>query len=180
MALKSTIFKATLTVADLDRNVYGEFPLTIARHPSETDERMMVRLAAFALFASERLSFGAGLSDADEPDLVERDLTGAIERWIEIGLPDERNIGRACGRARAVVVVVYGRGVDVWWSRIAAKLERYRNLTVLQVPDADTRALGALAERTMALSATIQDGHLLVSGAAESVAIDVVMLRSPG
>jgi uncharacterized protein YaeQ len=177
MALKATIYKADLSVADLDRSVFADHALTIARHPSETDERMMVRLAAFALYSSERLVFGPGVSDADEPDLVERDRTGAIERWIEVGLPDERNLARACGRAREVILVAYGRGVDVWWKRIAPKLERLRNLRVLRLPEGATRALGELAVRTMSVSATIQEGHLLLAVGDEAVAIDVEELK---
>src|SRR5258705_10302215 len=115
MALKSTIFKAELSVADIDRGYYRDHVLTIARHPSETDERMMVRLLAFALHADERLAFGRGLSTEDEPDLWQRDLTGSIEKWIDVGLPDEREVRKACGRARAVYVLAYGgRAGGVW------------------------------------------------------------------
>src|SRR6202165_3675547 len=110
MALQSTIFKAELTVSDLDRNHFATHSLTLARHPSETDERMMVRLLAFALNADEALEFGRGLSAEGEPDLVKKDLTGAIELWIDVGLPDEREIRKAAGRARAVKVYVYGGG----------------------------------------------------------------------
>src|SRR5258706_13884366 len=110
MALKATIFKAELSIADIDRGYYADPSLPLARHPSETDERMMVRLLAFALGAAERLEFGRGLSSEDEPDLVERDLTGAIQRWIDVGLPDERDVRKACGRARRVDVIAYGGG----------------------------------------------------------------------
>jgi uncharacterized protein YaeQ len=103
MALKSTIYKAELQIADMDRHYYADHALTIARHPSETDERMMVRVAAFALFAQERLEFCKGLSDTDEPDLWQKDLTGAIETWIEVGQPDERRIAKASGRSNEVV-----------------------------------------------------------------------------
>ena len=87
MALKSTVFKATLSISDMDRGYYADHSLTIARHPSENDERMMARLLAFVLHAGERLAFGKGLSDPDEPDLVARDLTDAIVQWIEVGTP---------------------------------------------------------------------------------------------
>ena len=90
MSLRPTICKASLDISDLDRQYYANHALTIARHPSETDERMMVRLLAFALFADEALAFGAGLSDSDEPDLWAKDLTGDIDCWIEIGQPDPR------------------------------------------------------------------------------------------
>lgn len=115
MALKSTVFRAELQVSDLDRHYYAAHALTLARHPSETDERMMVRLLAFALFAGERLEFGRGLSTEDEPALWRKDLTGAVELWIEVGLPDERALRRACGRAERVAVLCYGgRGADLW------------------------------------------------------------------
>src|SRR5664279_1025335 len=104
MALKATIFRAELAVADLDRNYYGTHSLTLARHPSETDERMMVRLLAFALHADDALAFGRGLAAEDEADLVQKDLTGAIRLWIDVGLPDERSLRRAAGRAARVVV----------------------------------------------------------------------------
>lgn len=165
MALKSTIFKAELSVADVDRGVYGDHSLTLARHPSETDERMMVRLLAFALHADERLEFGPGLSAEDEPDLVRRALTGEIDDWIDVGLPDERAIRKACGRARAVHVYAYGgRSVALWWEKAGAALERQATLTVREVPQEASEALAMLAARTMTLQVTVQDGHAMVSG----------------
>ena len=120
MAQKSTICKAELTIADIDRGYYRDHALTIARHPSETDERMMVRVLAFALHADDVLAFGRGLSADDEPALWRRDLTGAIEQWIDVGLPDERDVRKACGRAQEVSIVAYGgRAVDLWWARRA-------------------------------------------------------------
>ena len=115
MALKSTIYKVELQLADLDRGHFGDYSLTLARHPSETDERMMMRLMAFALNASETLIFGRGLSTEDEADLWDLDATGSIERWIDVGLPDEKAIRRACNRSRHVVVLSYGdRAADIW------------------------------------------------------------------
>lgn len=181
MALKSTIFKAELTVADLDRHHYADYSLTIARHPSETDERMMVRLAAFSLFAAERLRFGRGLSDVDEPDLVEEDLTGRISHWIEVGLPDEKAIARASGRADRVSVVAYGgQGAKLWWQAIEGKLARQKALTVIALAPEETRALAALAERTMRLSATIQEGSVLFGNGEALVTLHPQRLREPG
>ena len=160
MALKATIFKAELQVSDLDRHHYATHSLTLARHPSETDERMMVRLLAFALNADEHLEFGRGLSAEDEPDLVKRDLTGAIELWIEVGLPDERELRKASGRARAVKVYTYGgRSAALWWEQNRAALERLDNLTVVDIPV----TVGDLAARTMSLQCTIQEGELYLS-----------------
>src|SRR5215470_16986444 len=161
MALKSTIFNAELQVSDLDRNHFATHSLTIARHPSETDERMMVRVLAFALNADERLEFGRGLSTEGEPDLVKRDLTGAIDLWIDVGLPDEREVRKASGRSREVKVYLYGgRGAALWWSQNSEALERLRNVSVIELPASITDALTPLAERTMKLQCTIQDAQV--------------------
>ncbi|HET9044938.1 MAG TPA: YaeQ family protein [Burkholderiales bacterium] len=181
MALKSTIHKAELQIADMDRGYYADHAVTIAKHPSETDERMMVRLLAFAHGASDRLAFGKGISDTDEPDLWERDLTGAIERWVEVGLPDERRLAKAAGRAREVVVYAYGaRAVPVWWGEIEAKLARLSNVSVFGVPADASRDLEALARRTMRLQFTIQEGHVLVTSDDGSVSFDLERLREGG
>ncbi|MCF8198722.1 MAG: YaeQ family protein [Sulfuritalea sp.] len=161
MALKSTIFKAELQIADLDRNYYQNHALTVARHPSETDERMMVRVLAFAMHADSALAFGKGLSSEDEPDLWRKDLTGAIELWIDVGLPDERRIRRACGRARHVVVLTYGgRVADMWWQQNKAALQRQDNLTIVNLAAEESRALASLAARGMQLQCTLQEAEL--------------------
>src|SRR6478609_8455662 len=166
MALKSTIFKAELQVSDLDRAHFATHALTLARHPSETDERMMVRLLAFALNADERLQFGRGLSAEDEADLMLTDLTGAIDLWIEVGLPDEREVRKAAGRAREVKVYTYGgRSAAMWWDQNRAALARLDNLTVVDIPV----AIGNLAARNMSLQCTIQDGQLYLSSAGEDM-----------
>lgn len=162
MALKATIFKATLDVSDLDRNYFANHGLTLARHPSETDQRLMLRLLAFALFASERLEFCKGLSDVDEPDLRETDLTGAIVRWIEVGQPDARHLQKACAQAHEVVVLAYGRQVDAWWQRVAADLPRDANLRAWEIAEASCLSLSRLAGRSMRISCTIQEGLVYV------------------
>jgi uncharacterized protein YaeQ len=179
MALKSTICKAELSVADIDRGYYGDHVLTIARHPSETDERMMVRVLAFALHADEGLEFGRGLSTDDEPDLWQRDLTGAIERWIDVGLPDERGVRKACGRAREVRVLAYGgRAVELWWEGARERLARQDRLVVSEVPVEASRALAQLAGRSMRLQVTIQEGHIYVADGTASVAIELRVLKA--
>lgn len=179
MALKSTICKAELSVADVDRGYYRDHVLTIARHPSETDERMMVRLLAFALHADDSLEFGRGLSTEDEPDLWRRDLTGAIERWIDVGLPDERDVRRACGRASAVYIVAYGgRAADLWWQGAAEKLERHVRLAVSEVPVEATRALARMAGRSMRLQVTIQEEHVLVANGAASIPVEICVRKA--
>ena len=105
MAIKATIFKADCQIVDMDRHYYQDHSLTLARHPSETDERMMLRLLAFAYHASDTLAFTRGLSSSDEPDLWQKDLTGTIERWIELGQPDESGSARpAVGRNRLLSI----------------------------------------------------------------------------
>ncbi|MCL2635864.1 MAG: YaeQ family protein [Betaproteobacteria bacterium] len=179
MALKSTIFKADLQLADLDRGYFAEHALTLARHPSETDERMMVRLLAFALNASPTLAFGRGLSTEDEADLQDVDATGAIECWIDVGLPDEKDIRRACNRARQVVVLAYGgRSADIWWQQTAAKVGGQKNLRVLQLAAEEGKALASLAERGMKLQCTIQDGIVWLGSDRRQVELHPAVLRA--
>jgi uncharacterized protein YaeQ len=165
MALKATIFKASLQVSDMDRNYYGEHQLTLARHPSETDERMMMRVLAFALNAHEHLSFGKGLSDTEEPDLWQKDLTGQIVHWIDVGQPDEKRLVRAAGKARRVTVYAYGRGADMWWEASAERLGRARNLAVWRVPGEASESMAKLAERAMHLQCMVQEEQIWFSSA---------------
>lgn len=180
MALKATIFKADLQIADMDRHYYHNHALTIARHPSETDERMMVRLLAFARHADEALAFAKGLSDTDEPDLWQKDMTGAIDLWIEVGQPDEKRILKACGRAAQVVLYVYsGNSAGLWWNQIASKLERLKNLTVFNLPAATSQALAGLAQRNMQLQCTIEDEVIWLGEGDRTVQIELTTLKAP-
>ena len=172
MAIKATVFKAALQIADMDRHYYADHALTLARHPSETDERMMVRLLAFALYADELLAFGKGMSNDEEPDLWQKDLTGAIERWIDVGLPDERAIRKACGRADQVVVISYGRAANIWWNENRSKLQRLNNLTVLNLASETTLALAALASRNMQLQCTLQENDIMMTSDAGMIEIE--------
>jgi uncharacterized protein YaeQ len=172
MALKSTIFKIDLQIADLDRNYFQTHALTIARHPSETDERMMMRVMAFALHANEALVFGKGLSAEDEPDLWQKDLTGAIELWIEVGLPDERNLRRACGRSNKVIGLTYGgRSTELWWKQNEALLGRHDNLSVINILQPDSKLLASKVERTMSIQCTVQERELWLNIAGEAIHI---------
>ena len=175
MAIKATVFKAALQIADMDRYYYADHMLTVAQHPSETEERMMVRLFAFALFADEALTFAQGMSSDDEPDLWHKDLTGEIKRWIAVGLPDERVIRKACGRSDQVVIISYGRSADIWWNENKSKLTRLNNLTVLRLPTDATQALAKLVSRTMQLQCTIQEGHMMITSADGVVEIEPVI-----
>lgn len=177
MALKATIFKAELQIADMDRHYYADHPLTIARHPSETDERMMMRILAFALHAHEALLFGRGLSTEDEPDLWLKDLTDAIELWIDVGQPDERRMLKACGRAARVVVYSYSSTGNVWWNQVQAKVERARNLEVIGFQPSASQALTSLVARTMRLQCTIQDGQIWLSDGEQTVQLELNRLK---
>ncbi len=172
MALKATVVKAELQISDMDRHYYGTHLLTLAQHPSETDERLMVRLLAFVLYADDRLEFGRGLSNEEEPDLWRRNYTGDIELWIDLGQPDESRIRKACGRAQQVVVINYsGRGADIWWDRIASSLARSRNLTVIDIPVEIVESLVTLIQRGMRLNCLIQDGELQLMSDTINVAL---------
>ncbi|MBK7471002.1 MAG: YaeQ family protein [Betaproteobacteria bacterium] len=179
MALKSTICKATLQVADMDRHYYADHALTIARHPSETDERMMIRCLAFALNAGESLEFGRGLSDADQADLWQRDLTGSIGLWIEVGQPDEKRILRACGRADRVLVYAYSHSAALWWKPLAPRLERTRNLTVIAIAAPVSAALAKLAGRAMDLQCTLHEGEIWMRDKNSAVQVELRTLLAP-
>jgi len=182
MALKATIFKAQLQIADMDRHVYADHNLTIARHPSETDERMMLRVLAFALNVPGdelrgRLEFTKGLSDVDEPDLWQPDLTGELVHWIEIGQPDERRLMKAHGRAEKVSVYGFAASTPIWWDGIRGKLTRAPRLAVWQIPAEQSQALAAMAERGMQLQVSVQDGGIYVSSANAAVEIHPIALK---
>lgn len=178
MATGATIHRADLSIADMDRNYYADHALTIARHPSETSERLMVRVLAFALFADAALEFGRGLSSDDEADLWKRDLTGLIELWIDVGLPEEKWLRKACGRSRKVVVLVYGGSkAQQWWRRNEADLKRLDNLTVLSLPLEASRDLATLADRSMRLDVSIQESQVWIGSGSRSVALALDILK---
>ncbi len=181
MALKSTVFKAHLAIADIDHGYYADHALTLARHPSETDERMMVRLVALALQAHQlrdlchgdaTLAFGAGLSDPDDPDVSLTDFTGARRIWVEVGQPEDKPLAKACARADQVLVYAFGHAAEVWWRGIEPRLARLQKLQVWRLPSDAVRALAPLAERTMQLQATLQEGAITLGNGRASVSLE--------
>ena len=174
MALKAIIHKATVNFSDLDRNLYADHTITIARHPSETEERMMMRLLAYVLNAPENndkgtLEFGKDMWEADEPALIQLDLTGLTEHWIDLGQPEEKRLVRSCGRARKVTVFSFSNTTATWWASFAEKMARVNNLHVWQFQPKDTQALAALADKNMDLQITLQDDLLFVGAGERSV-----------
>ena len=158
MALKATIYKVNLNIADMDQHIYSDYQLTLAQHPSETLERMMVRLLAFARFASEDLSFTQDLFETSEPALMQKDLTGHITKWIEVGSPDEDKVKKASSRCDQIAVVSYGAGVSDWYKK-ASKLKTLSNLQVWQLSQQSTLALAEMCQRGMQLQLNIMDGQ---------------------
>ncbi len=179
MAIKSTIFKAELQITDMDRHYYHDHALTIARHPSENDARMMLRILAFALHAHERLAFTKGLSSDDEPDLWQKNLSNEIELWIDLGLPDEKRLRRACGRSDQVIIYTYNRtGAEAWWQKIQGKVQRFANLKVFNIDDATVAALAGFSQRSMQLQFTIADGTTLLTDGEQSLEIMPAITKS--
>ena len=176
MALKATVCKATLQIADIDRGLYADHPLTLARHPSETDERMMVRLLAFALNVPADSRDGAlevakGMWEPEEPEFWERDLTGRIRHWIEVGQPEERRLVKASGRADRVSVYAFSHGAPAWWAALGSRVHRLANLEAWLVPFEQSRELATLAARTMQLQVNRQDGDIWIANGTHSVQV---------
>ncbi len=163
MAQKATIYKVELSVADMDRHYYETHNLTVAKHPSEKDERLMVRLLSFALNAHEQLEFTRGISTDDEPDIWQKSLSGEIELWVTLGLPGEKIVRQSC-KANKVIVYCYGGSTaEMWWEKIKNKTTRFDNLQVTNFSKKDTSELEKLASRSMKLQVNIQDGDVMVS-----------------
>lgn len=179
MATSATIYKAALQISDVDRRYFQDHALTLARHPSETDERMMIRLLAFALHAHHDLAFGRGIGTEDEPALWHKDVTGAINLWIEVGQSDEKSLRQAGGRAAQVFVYSYGgRGAGLWWDKNRTALERVRNLAVINIPQDESRALTQFARPSMQLECTIQEGQVWIGNGTATAHIELTILKA--
>lgn len=164
MAQNATIFKVEVSVSDMDRHYYETHKLTVAKHPSETDERLMLRLVAFALNAHDHLEMAKGLSTDDEPDLWQKSLSGQLDIWITLGLPSEKVVRQSCAKAGKVIIYPYGgQAADLWWAKIQNSTTRFDNLDVVYFAPAETAALAELANRTMKLQVNVQDGEVMVS-----------------
>jgi len=174
MAPRSTVFRVRLNLSDMDRSYYSDIELTIAMHPSENEERLMLRLAAYCWHASDRLAFAKGMIDPNEPELWEKSLAGEVETWIDVGQPDEKTILKACGRSRQVVLYHSRGNPALWWDTVANRVAKARNLAVYHVGPEQVAHLATLASKSMDLSATIQDGELWV----RSVTAEALVIRN--
>lgn len=179
MALKATVFKVQLQIADMDRHYYADHSLTLAQHPSENDERMMVRLLAFALNASDTLQFTKGLSgESEQAELWDLALDGSINLWVEFGQADEKWLRKACHKAKQVQLFCYGgRVVPIWWKNNSAALARYENLSIVDIPESAVSAMATLVSRTMNLQCNISEGQIWLSDTQNSVLIEPIKLK---
>lgn len=176
MAISSTINKISLNIANMDKQYYQNHELTLAQHPSETEFRLMVRLIAFMVNASERLCFTKGMNSDDEPDLWQKTLTDDIELWIDLGQPDEKRIRKACGRAKQVIIYTYHeRKAKVWWEQQQEKLQRFSNLKVLHI---NANGAESMIKRSMQLQCTIQDGEIYLNDENSNFIITLDGLKS--
>jgi len=176
MAQKATVCKAAVQLADVDRAVYGDHLVTLARHPSETDERMMIRLLAFALNVpaddhAGTLDFAKGMWEPEEAELWQKDLTGRLVHWIEVGQPEERRLVKASGRADRVSVYAFSHGAPAWWAGLSTRVARAGNVDAWLVPSEQSRELALLAQRNMQLQVNRQDGIVWVADGNRSVEI---------
>lgn len=179
-APNATVYKCELQVTDMDRHYYASHNLTLAQHPSETDTRLMARLLAFALFAEERLEFGRGLSNDEDPDIWLRNYTGEVDLWIDLGQPDESRIKKASGRAKQAVVFGYhGNAFDIWWGKNESALARHKNLSVVSIDGDAMDAATALLQRGMRLTAMIQDGELQLMSDSANATMRPVWHKKP-
>ena len=174
MAQKATIFKADVNLANMDQDIYLDQNLTIAQHPSETLQRMMLRIVAWALHANEQLTFTKGLCEEDEPELWQKNYSDEIELWIDLGTPDEKRLKKASVRGNQAVLFTYGQNVaNAWWKQHESVARKYNNLTVNFVSDETMEQLAALAQRTMQLQFSISDGDVWLSSGEESIQLDI-------
>ena len=180
MAIKATVHKLELAVADLDRGHYADYTYTLARHPSETERRLMVRVLGAALFSHEDLVFGRGLCVDDEADLWQLRLDGGIVRWIDVGEPDEKWIRKACARADEVVVLSFGRAAPIWWRGIADRLQRFAHLKVFNIESDQAAEVAVLSDRGMRLQCTIQDGQVWLTDGQKSVCVTPTQWAASG
>jgi len=177
MALKATIYKANIELADMDRNYYDSLQLTLAQHPSETEQRLMVRLISYILNAHQDLKFGKGVSDEDEAAIWQINYSDEIALWIELGQLDEKRLKKAGNQAQQVKLYTYGSSVETWWSQNENSLSKYPSLTIEQFNTVTTDALIKLLSRSMEFQCSIQDGQLWLTSGDKTLLIETLKLK---
>ena len=178
MAIKSTVFKVQLAISDITRGYYEDHALTIAQHPSETDVRLMLRIAAFALNAHEHLQFTKGMSSQEEPDLWQIDLTGEVQHWIDLGQPTDKRIRQSCSKARIVTIYTYQRdGGSHWYKTVQETAERFEQLSVVHLRIADESMIHSILDRSMNLNCVIDDGQVMLSDGEHNLNIRTEILQ---
>ena len=174
MALKSSVYKANVSLANLNTHYYEDIVLTMALHPSETEERLMYRLLAFLYSAHERLEVTVGLDNPDLPDIWQKNYTGDIEHWIDIGYPDEKKIKKAIGRSDLVSIFNYNSfKAKVWFGKNKSLLEN-KKVQVFHLEEEIQGSLETLVQRSMALNCMIEDNHIFLSNDSERIQINVI------
>ena len=177
MALKPTIYKAQVALADSDRNCFEDLSLTLAKHPSETLERMAARLIAYCLNCARGLEFTKGISTADEPDIWQHSDSGEIQHWIELGQPDEPRLRKACGKAKQVSVYAFGKSADTWWKLNSEAIGALPRLTVWQFDWDEVIALANLLDRTMQLNISAVGGTVYIDNGSDSCSLEPIRLH---
>lgn len=164
MALRSSIFKANISLANLNTQIYDDIALTLALHPSETEERMMYRILAYLFCLQERLEFTEGLNNPDLPDIWQKDFTGAIEHWVDLGFPDEKRIKKALGRSNKVSIFTYNHfKFKIWFEKVSSNLINNPKVFVYCFEDNQPGELLQLVERSMILNCVIEDEQIFLS-----------------
>jgi uncharacterized protein YaeQ len=163
MALPSTVYRTSLQLSDIDHGIYETIQTTVARHPSETEERLVARLLALALFYEPDLNFTKGLSATDEPDLWVVGPDGRVQLWVEVGLPEADRITKACRHAERVALLSSGKTLANWDQQHLPKLGNCRNLTVVSVDQSFISTLAASLGRSITWSITITEGTLYLT-----------------
>lgn len=168
MARGATIYRAIIELSNVDRDRYAELAVTVAQHPSETRERMVVRLLAYALRFEEGLEFGRGVSATDEPDAWSRHGDGRVRQWIEVGQPDPKRLVKAARRSETVTAFAFGAGVERWREALLAKIDPPANLGVCGLDSGFIDRASDRLDRTIRWSLTQSEGCLFLGIGADT------------
>ena len=177
MALKPTIYKFRISLTDMNRDYYDSFNLTVAQHPSETEQRLMIRIIAYILNAHPDLKFGKGLSDEEEASLWQINYSDEINVWVELGQPDEKRLKKACNQAKQVKLYTYGSSSGTWWSGAKNNLKKFDRLSIELFEQTTCDALVKLLRRNMEFQCSIQDGQLWLSSGDETLLVETETLQ---